>query len=112
MVREVEVAYGLLIVVVYLLGHKSGELTEPVIYVRRRYLDYDDQVLDCKDPFIESLTHDAVIVLLPFLKGRMRNHLERLLSVFDQEYRMEDEHYLELPVKNFPVRNKLFRFVC
>ena len=34
---------------------------------------------------------------IPFLTGRTRNRLERLLSVFDQEYRQADsEHYLEI----------------
>lgn len=102
MVKEPEACYGLPIVVIYILGHKLGDLTEPVIYVRRHYLDYDDHVIEQTNPFIESLTHDAVIVLLPYLKGHMRNRLERMLSIFDQEYRMEDEHYLELPVEEFP----------
>ncbi|MBO5050303.1 MAG: hypothetical protein J6C41_07755, partial [Oscillospiraceae bacterium] len=36
-------------------------------------------------------------VQIPFLTGRTRNRLERLLSVFDQEYRQPDsEHYLEI----------------
>jgi uncharacterized protein (DUF3084 family) len=66
-------------------------------YVHRRYLDYDDNPLPSPDPFIESLTHDSIIVQIPFLTGRTRNRLERLLSVFDQEYRQADsEHYLEI----------------
>lgn len=89
--------YGLPIISIYILGHALGDLTEPVIYVRRRYLDYDDNVLPSPDRFIESLTHDSVIVQIPFLTGRTRNRLERLLSVFDQEYRQPDsEHYLEI----------------
>ena len=90
-------AYGLPIISIYILGHSLGNLTEPVIYVNRRYLDYDNKPLPSPDPFIESLTHDSIIVQIPFLTGRTRNRLERLLSVFDQEYRQaESEHYLEI----------------
>ena len=89
--------YGLPIISIYILGHPLGNLTEPVVYVHRRYLDYDDNPLPSPDPFIESLTHDSIIVQIPFLTGRTRNRLERLLSVFDQEYRQADsEHYLEI----------------
>ena len=89
--------YALPIISIYILGHPLGDLTEPVVYVRRRYLDYDDNLLPSPDPFIESLTHDSIIVQIPFLTGRTRNRLERLLSVFDQEYRQADsEHYLEI----------------
>lgn len=90
-------SYGLPIISIYILGHILGDLKEPVVYVRRRYLDYDDQVIEQIDPFIESLTHDSIIVQIPYLQGRTRNHLERLLNVFDQDYRSaEDEHLLEI----------------
>lgn len=36
------------------------------------------------DPFVESLTHDSIIVQIPLLKGRVNNRLEKVLSVFDQ----------------------------
>ena len=91
--------YGLPIISIYILGHKLGDLNEPVVYVRRRYLDYDnrDIVQGVPDPFIESLTHDSIIVQIPYLQGRARNHLERLLSVFDQECRMAtDVHFLQI----------------
>ncbi|MGL4520846.1 MAG: hypothetical protein ACRCUJ_14575 [Phocaeicola sp.] len=92
-----KVNYGLPIVSIYILGHALGELTDPVVYVRRNYLDYDDNPLPQPDKFIESLTHDSIIVQIPFLAGKTRNHLERLLTVFDQEFRQpKNEHYLEI----------------
>ena len=92
-----ESRFGLPIISIYILGHILGDLKEPVVYVRRRYLDYDDQEIDQKDPFIESLTHDSIIVQIPYLQGRTRNRLERLLHVFDQNYRTPgDEHLLEI----------------
>ena len=79
--------------------HKLGDLEEPVIYVRRNYLDYNSNPITdgVPDPFIESLTHDSVIVQIPYLKGRLRNRLEKILQVFDQEYCLKDnEHLMEL----------------
>lgn len=106
--EENDSSYGLPIVSIYILGHKVGDLTEPIIYVHRRYLDYDDQVIEQRDRFIESLTHDSIIVQIPYLKGRMRNHLERLLTLFDQDYRAkEDDHLLEINENNYYDEEKL-----
>ena len=102
-------AYGLPIISIYILGHILGDLEEPVVYVSRRYLDYDNRVLEKKDPFIESLTHDSVIVQIPYLKGRVRNHLERLLNLFDQDYRKpDDEHYLEIDEDIYTTNDEQF----
>ena len=100
--------YGLPIITIYILGHILGNLQEPVIYVRRHYLDYDDNVIEQRDPFVESLTHDSIIVQIPFLKGRTRNRLERLLNVFDQDYRSPDnEHLIEIDETIFPAEEQL-----
>lgn len=91
--------FGLPIISIYILGHKVGDLQEPVVYVRRRYLDYDNHEIasGVPDPFIESLTHDSIIVQIPYLKENARNHLERILSIFDQDYRIAtDEHLLNI----------------
>ncbi len=37
--KDPDSQYGLPIISIYILGHALGELKEPVIYVRRRYLD-------------------------------------------------------------------------
>ena len=88
--------YGLPIISIYILGHKLGDLSQPIVYVRRQYLDYDNiEITDgVPDPFIESLTHDSIIVQIPYLQGRSRNRLERLLKVFDQDYRIVDNDHL------------------
>ena len=103
-----DATYGLPIITIYILGHILGDLKEPVIYVRRRYLDYDDNEIGQKDPFVESLTHDSIIVQIPFLKGRTRTRLERLLNVFDQDYRSpENEHLIEIDETIFPADEQL-----
>lgn len=94
MKKKPDSQFGLPIISIYILGHTLGELKESVIYVRRRYLDYDDNVIDQKDKFIESLTHDSIIVQIPFLQKRTRNRLERLLLIFDQDYRFRNNTQL------------------
>lgn len=97
-----EVKYGLPIVSIYILGHCLGGLREPVIYVRRHYLDYDGNTLPGPDRFIESLTHDSIIVQIPLLPDRTRNHLEKILSVFNQKFcTTNDVHYLEINDNSF-----------
>ena len=91
--------YAIPMISIYILGHKLGDLKEPVVYVRRRYLDYDSNVITqgVPDRFIESLTHDTIIVQIPYLQGRTRNRLERLLNMFDQAYTIKgNEHFLQI----------------
>ena len=88
-------AEGIPIVSIYILGHTLVDIQEPVIYVRRRYLDYDDQPIIGTDNFIESLTHDSIVVQIPCLPAKTRNRLERLLRFFDQSNKTDKEgHYL------------------
>ena len=37
-----------------------------------------------EEPFVESLTHNSIIVQIPLLHGNVNNRLEKVLSVFDQ----------------------------
>lgn len=86
------------IVSIYLLGHKVGDIKEPVIYVSRQYLDYDSHEITegVPDPFVESLTHDSIIVQIPYLKANAKNRLEQLLCFFDQSFIQEDPHLVSL----------------
>lgn len=73
-------------VAVYLLGHRVGDIEEPVIYVNHKSYDYNGNEVTkgMPDPFVESLVHNSIIVQIPLLRGQINNHLEKVLSVFDQ----------------------------
>lgn len=36
------------------------------------------------DPFVNSLTHNSIIVQIPRLHGQVNNRLDKVLSIFDQ----------------------------
>ena len=83
-------------VAVYLLGHKVGDIEEPVLYVSHHAHDYDDHVVTKGLPnaFVDSLTHDSIIVQIPRLHGRINNRLDMVLSVFDQTRMDENDSRL------------------
>ncbi len=74
------------IISIYFLGYGLEHNKDvPIIKVKRQYLDsFNDKLLNKKENFIESLTHDSVIVQIPALKEKRRNDLEKALSIFEQ----------------------------
>lgn len=91
--------YALPMVAVYLLGHKVGNIEEPVLYVRHAPYNYDGQLVTkgMPDPFVDSLTHDSIIVQIPRLHGKVNNHLDKVLSIFDQNLKdVNDKHVLNI----------------
>ena len=86
--------YGIPMIAVYLLGHKVGDIEEPVLYVRHKALDYDGNHVTkgIPDPFVDSLTHDSIIVQIPRLRGHVNNRLDKVLSVFDQSLKEKGNH--------------------
>ncbi len=90
--------YAIPMVAIYILGHKVGDIEEPVIYVHPNACDYDGRPVTkgLPDPFVDSLTHHSIIVQIPRLKGKVNNRLYRLLSVFDQSYHSKlNQHFLD-----------------
>jgi len=76
----------------------------PVLKVNRHYLDLTTGDEVCiTDPFVEALTHDAIVVQINRLRNRQRTDLERLLEVFDQGLASRsDPHLLDILEENFP----------
>ena len=90
------------IVSIYFLGHPLDFETAPVIKVNRNYIDLaTGEHLKNKEEFIESLSHDSYVIQIPELKGKRRNELERILSIFDQSQK-ESDHILNINESDFP----------
>lgn len=103
---------------IYFLGHSLAHTKAPVVRVNRTYIDAatGEQIHE-KEEFIESLTHDSIIIQIPYLKGRRRTELEQLLSLFDQSSAMTDPHFLsvnedELPERYRPLLRRLQKAVA
>ena len=88
--------YAIPMVAVYLLGHRVGDIDKPVVYVERKAFDYDGKEVQngMNDPFINSLTHDSIIVQIPLLHGKINNRLDKVLSVFDQTNRDKENQQI------------------
>ncbi len=105
--------HALPMIAVYLLGHKVGDIEEPVLYVSHQSYDYNNNVVTkgLPDPFVDSLTHDSIIVQIPRLhshfnrpSGRMqsKNRLDMVLSIFDQTCRdANDNRLLKIDDKSY-----------
>ena len=70
----------------------------------RQYLDATGRErLEHREEFIESLTHDSLIVQIPHLKQRRQNDLECLLGIFDQSQKdPADAHTLSIREEDYP----------
>ena len=96
------------IVTIYFLGEGLERVDVPVLKINRHYLDVatGDEVR-ITDPFVEALTHDAIVVQINRLKDRRRTELEQLLEVFDQgRASRSDPHLLDILEENFPERHR------
>ena len=112
--KEGERQYAIPMVAVYLLGHRVGKLTDPVLYVNHDAFDYEGKKVEegMQDPFIGSLTHDSIIVQLPLLKGKVRNHLEKVLSIFDQVHRQPgDKKFVNLDEHAYEGDEEMMRII-
>ena len=97
--KNMDGAYALPMVAIYLLGHKVGDIEEPVLYVNHQAYDYygNEVVKGLPNPFVDSLTHSSIIVQIPRLHGQINNRLDKVLSIFDQTRKEHgDEHVLRL----------------
>ena len=103
MLKEDNGKYAIPMVVIYLLGHCVGDVTEPVVYVNHQAYDYDGKLVKdgMPDPFVESLQHDSIIVQIPLLHGRVNNRLERVLCVFDQENVADNKKVIKVDERQF-----------
>ena len=106
--------YAIPMIAIYLFGHRIGDIDKAVVYVNHKALDYDGKEIENgeNDPFINSLTHDSIIVQIPLLHGKINNKLDRVLSVFDQSQRDDsNQHIVRLDINNYEGDSELMHLV-
>jgi hypothetical protein len=85
-------SFALPMVAIYLLGHRVGDIEEPVLYVQHKAYDYEGHPVTkgIPNPFVDSLTHDSIIVQIPRLHGQVNTRLDKVLSIFDQTHKSKE----------------------
>lgn len=93
------------IVTIYLLGFQLPEILSSAVKVSRQYIDLlTHTVIEQKSDFIEKLTHDCFVVQLPRIESKFQSRLDKLLSIFEQNYFVDDKGIIK--EFNHPVENE------
>ncbi|HMY65705.1 MAG TPA: hypothetical protein PL163_03590, partial [Leptospiraceae bacterium] len=82
------------IITIYFIGYVLDRNLPKVIEVSRLYKDRltGETAENSRNEFIDSLTHDSFVIQLFGLETKMRNRLEKVLSVFSQAADKLKEH--------------------
>lgn len=86
----------------------------PIIRIKREYIDnHNGDKLAGEELFIETLTHDSIIVQIPALKTQRRDDLEKALSVFETEKVQEVSiNEADYPERYQPVIRQLLKAIA
>ncbi len=93
------------ITTIYILGFTIPEIDSACIKVERNYKDLiEKRIIEKKSEFVEKLTHDSYIVQVDRIKSRYQTKLDKLLSLFEQSYFIDDSKIIkEYP---YPIDNE------
>ncbi|MCR5454956.1 MAG: hypothetical protein K6F33_08230 [Bacteroidales bacterium] len=87
------------IVAIYFLGHPLQDVTEPVVYYSPKATNVLGEPVENAgmNPFFRYLSHDAIVIQIPYLRKNARTKVETFLEIFDQSNVMpKDSHYILL----------------
>jgi hypothetical protein len=88
-----KVEKALPIISIYLLGFKLTNIKAAAIKVCRTYIDMiGKKEIKQRNKLIEALTHDGYFVQIPYIKGNPLTSLEKLLSIFEQKYFIDEKN--------------------
>lgn len=89
------------IITIYFLGFRLAQVQTPVVRVNRIYTDVStNETLPVRDEFIEQLTHDCLVIQIPRLPVKYQSRVERILSVFNQRYVLDNTNrLLDFPIQ-------------
>ena len=84
------------ITTIYILGFNLPEVEVPCIKIERNYKDLTSKnILIQKSEFIEKLTHDSYIVQVKRVTNRYQTHLDKLLSIFEQNHFVDNNEIVK-----------------
>ena len=110
-VNSGKVEKALPVISIYLLGFTIPKIKATAIKVNRTYIDMIGQTeIKQKSEWIEALTHDGYFIQIPLVKGKPRTSLEKVLSIFEQQYFIDDKKTIkdyEYPVDNDNVKTMI-----
>ena len=100
---------GIPIYAIYFLGYELQKYQDiPVVLIENQVTDrFTEEILDKNEVFVNSLFHEGMIINIPALKGKRRDELEKLLSIFDQSNREENFHILNVNESDFDSEKSL-----
>ena len=100
------------IIAIYILGHTFQEIDipKPVIYNHPdpRGIEKEPVPDILKTRFFRGITHDTIIVQIPYLKRNAKTKLEQMLEIFCQDYVSANTEQL-LEIDDFDNRSEEFR---
>ncbi len=109
---EVEKHIPLHIIAIYILGHPFQEINiqKPVIYNRPNPRGIEKEPIPevMKTRFFQGLTHDTIIVQIPYLKRNAKTKVEQILEIFCQDYVSSKTDQL-LEIDDFDDRSSDFK---
>ncbi len=109
---EVEKHIPLHIIAIYILGHPFQEINieKPVIYNRANPRGIENEHIPevMKTRFFQGLTHDTIIVQIPYLKRNAKTKVEQILEIFCQDYVSSGTDQL-LEIDDFDERSAEFK---
>ncbi|MDR2705963.1 MAG: hypothetical protein LBC02_09320, partial [Planctomycetaceae bacterium] len=111
-----EVKLPLHTITVYILTFELKHIPTPVAKITREYVDLiTKQPFSVKEDFAPNLHHDYIIVQIPQIHHKVTTQLEAILSLFEQNYFVDDDGHFKKNYQPYPNRhilrmvNALFR---
>ena len=93
---------------IYFLNYEIGLSDNPILKVDYTATDHTTgEQLPTESDFIKSLNHKSWIIQVRQLKGKRRNDLENLLSIFDQSNITNDNQVLSIDESQYPEAYKM-----
>ncbi len=91
------------IITIYFLGFELSEVPTPVLHVKNTFIDVTtgfELPNAPKSDFVRLLNHESYTIQITRLAAQTQSQLERVLSVFNQNYKTKDAHILLIPEEN------------